>query len=72
MPSHFTLRQLHVVIQVAMDGWEDGHLHEFEIDEKHYAKIPSPGVDWGMPIVDEAQVMLADVVREEKTKFLYT
>ena len=72
VPGHFTLRQLHVVIQVAMDGWEGGHLHEFEIDEKHYAEMPPPGMDWGVPIVDEARVMLADVVQGEKTTFLYT
>ena len=72
VPSHFTLRQLYVVIQVAMDGWEGGHLHEFEIDEKHYTEMPPPGMDWGVPIVDEAQVMLTDVVQGEKIKFLYT
>ena len=71
VPGHFTLRQLYVVIQVAMDGWGGGHLHEFEINGKHYGEQIGPGEDWGVPIVDETQVKLADVVRGEKTKFLY-
>ncbi len=47
MPGHFTLRQLHVVIQVAMGEWDSGHLHEFKIDKMHYGEVPPPGMDWG-------------------------
>ena len=47
VPGHFTLRHLYIVIQVAMDGWGGGHLHEFEINEKHYGEPIGPGEDWG-------------------------
>ena len=72
VPGHFTLRQLYVVIQVAMDGWCGGHLHEFEINGMHYGEPIGPEEDWGVPIVDEAQVKLADLGCGLKTKFLYT
>ena len=72
VPDHFTLRQLYVVIQVAMDGWCGGHLHEFEINGEHYGEPIGPEEDWGVPIVDEAQVKLADLGCGVKTKFLYT
>ena len=72
VPGYYTLRQLYVVIQVAMDGWNGGHLHEFEIDEQHYGEPPAPGEGWGVAIVDEARVKLSNVVRGEKAKFLYT
>jgi hypothetical protein len=35
MPSSFTLRELHGVIQVAM-GWEGIHLYQFELRSVHY------------------------------------
>ena len=35
VPSSFTLRELHGVIQVAM-GWEGIHLYEFELRAAHY------------------------------------
>jgi hypothetical protein len=35
VPSSFTLRELHGVIQVAM-GWEGIHLYEFELRATHY------------------------------------
>ncbi|MDQ3152790.1 MAG: plasmid pRiA4b ORF-3 family protein [Actinomycetota bacterium] len=45
VPGRFTLASLHDVIQVAM-GWEDDHLHGFEIDRVRYGPprsgTPSP------------------------------
>src|SRR3954468_2796415 len=38
--SDFTLRDLHHVLQFAF-GWNDSHLHEFQIGETHYG-FPEP------------------------------
>ncbi|MFP4407913.1 MAG: UPF0149 family protein [Spirochaetaceae bacterium] len=35
IPSHFTLGDLHLALQVAV-GWSNYHLHEFIVDGKHY------------------------------------
>ncbi len=57
VPSEFTLFELHCAIQVAM-GWEDCHLHDFEIKRQRYA-VPN-GDDFGGPL-DETQARLHDV-----------
>lgn len=36
VPAGFTLGDLHYVIQIAM-GWEDYHLHVFEVDERRFS-----------------------------------
>lgn len=41
VPSSYTLTELHAVIQSAM-GWEDSHLHMFEIEGKR-CEIPYDG-----------------------------
>ncbi len=35
IPSHFSLGDLHLALQIAM-GWSNYHLHEFIVDGKHY------------------------------------
>jgi yecA family protein len=35
IPSHFSLADLHLALQIAM-GWSNYHLHEFIVDDKHY------------------------------------
>jgi hypothetical protein len=35
VPGHFTLGQLHDVLQVAFE-WQDRHLHDFEVGAQHY------------------------------------
>jgi Plasmid pRiA4b ORF-3-like protein len=73
VPSDFTLGQLHQVIQTAMGGWIDYHLHEFDIAGTPYGVPLAPGEnDWGAPPVnDESRVKLADIVGEG-SKFRYT
>lgn len=71
VPGSLTLSQLHGVIQTAMAGWYDSHLHEFEIDGAQYGLPAPPGDNWGMPVTNEAKVTLENVLRE-KQKFLYT
>ena len=37
VPSNFTLKKLHNVIQIVM-GWENGHLHQFLVGEAIYSE----------------------------------
>jgi len=57
VPSEFTLFDLHCAVQVAM-GWEDCHLHDFEIKGQRYA-VPD-AEDFGSPL-DETKARLHDV-----------
>lgn len=57
VPSEFTLFDLHCAIQVAM-GWEDCHLHDFQIKRQRYA-MPDAH-DFGSPL-DETKACLRDV-----------
>ncbi len=64
--GHTTLSTLHRIIQMVM-GWNDYHLHEFEIAGQRYTD----------PMVDiegdknEAFVRLKQLIPHEKTKFRY-
>jgi Plasmid pRiA4b ORF-3-like protein len=72
VPSDFTLGQLHQVIQTAMGGWVDYHLHEFDVAGTHYGAALEPGEDdWGTPVNDESRVKLANIVGLG-SKFRYT
>jgi hypothetical protein len=67
VPSSITLAGLHTVIQQAM-GWQDYHLHQFEIGDTVYGVDDGEG--WGPPIVDEKRTRLGDVA-PEGTAFSY-
>ena len=67
VPSSITLAGLHTVIQQAM-GWQDHHLHQFEIGDKIYGVDDGEG--WGPPILDEKRTRLGDVA-PEGTAFSY-
>jgi hypothetical protein len=58
VPSTWTLARLHDVIQRAM-GWQDYHLHEFEIGGVRYGI--DDGEDWGPPPKNERRARLATV-----------
>ena len=45
MPDNCTLGDLHAVIQVAM-GWQDCHLHSFEIEGVRYACSEASELRW--------------------------
>jgi hypothetical protein len=62
-----TLYDLHRIIQVAM-GWTDYHLHQFIIGDTYYG-TPDEN-DWE-PVVDEQEVQLASLVKQEGNKFVY-
>ena len=62
VPEHYTLHQLHGVIQVAM-GWEGFHLFEFKIRAVNYT---SPYLQGESPTVSLAQFHF-----RQNTKFIY-
>jgi Plasmid pRiA4b ORF-3-like protein len=66
-----SLGKLHQVIQLAM-GWEDGHLHEFEVGDRRYGDPydadDSPGADRAY---SETSVKLASLVDRGVTRFRY-
>lgn len=66
MPGTMTLGDLHRAIQAAM-GWEDCHLHAFEIDGEHYGDRRT--VD---DVADENRVTLNSLSRSGVARFAYT
>jgi hypothetical protein len=68
--SDLLLRDLHHVLQVAM-GWNDSHLHEFELEGKRYG-MPDPREDAGRPLLDEQEYRLAALLRRgTRARYLY-
>ncbi|MGI8492500.1 MAG: plasmid pRiA4b ORF-3 family protein [Acidimicrobiales bacterium] len=67
VPSAVALSVLHRVLQVAL-GWEDRHLHEWDIDGVSYG--PPDEEDWGDELDDESRALLADVAPVDSA-FLY-
>jgi len=69
-----TLFELHNILQVVM-GWDDCHLHEFEIAGERYGppqdEFPDPFGFSDKPI-NEKKVKLSEVAPAEKSKILYT
>jgi hypothetical protein len=58
VPAGYTLDRVHRVIQFAM-GWQDCHLHSFEIDGEQYGE---PDPDGDLPLLDEMDYRLDAVV----------
>ena len=58
IPEAYILSRVHAVIQAAM-GWEDCHMHAFQIGKTSYG--PDPDGDLGY--ADEMKAYLADVAR---------
>ncbi len=66
-----TLDELHEIVQIVM-GWENSHLHNFEIDEVYYTDpIMLEFNDWRED-KDSTRYKLKDVIREEGKTFYYT
>jgi len=66
VPGEIKLSKLHLIFQEAM-GWENYHLHAFEIDKKRYGE---PNQEWENDDIDEETVVMADVV-SERSRFFY-
>lgn len=67
VPGAYTLDRLHRVIQLAM-GWQDCHLHSFEIGGTHYGV---PDHDGLLDLHDELDIRL-DSVATKDVRFSYT
>ncbi len=57
LPSETSLAQLHKVLQAAM-GWQDYHLHEFEIGGQRYG-VPDTDYDLPGEVVKDTTVKLS-------------
>ena len=70
VPESITLVKLHVVLQRAM-GWQNSHLHEYEIANRLYGMPDDswPKVD---PPVDERRVRLKPLIEGALAQFSYT
>ena len=66
------LSELHDVIQIAM-GWQDGHLHEFEIRGQRFSARSPVGEDIfdDDSGLDETTVHLGEVIARKGQKFSY-
>jgi hypothetical protein len=62
VPGHFTLVQLHYVIQGAM-GWHDKHLHRFEIDGADYDIPDGESFNLRKPHHDERKFNLSKLLK---------
>ncbi|MEK7990042.1 MAG: plasmid pRiA4b ORF-3 family protein [Thiotrichaceae bacterium] len=69
MPDNFTLFELHQVIMAAM-GWENYHLHQFEIDREFYGNVDDDSFDDG-DVLDEKEYTLSTFLTKEKSKIDY-
>jgi hypothetical protein len=65
-----TLAQVHRILQIAM-GWEDSHLHQFEIGRRIYS-VPDPDDDiYEREVIDESRVRLKAVVPRVGARLVY-
>jgi hypothetical protein len=69
VPSGIPLAALHRVIQSVM-GWEDSHLHRFEINGVGY-EILMPGLDQEADTQDASKAVLGELVPNAGAGFVY-
>lgn len=72
VPSHFNLREFHLVLQAAF-GWTNSHLHGFEIGGLSYGDelADAERGDDDPRTFEEMEVKLRDFTREPGTTFRY-
>lgn len=68
MPLTSSLKAVHDVIQAIM-LFEDYHLFQFEIGDRHYG-YPDP--EWGDDMRDARNIRLATILARGETRFTYT
>jgi len=61
------LTDLHYFIQAAF-GWEDYHLHQFEIDGERFSLPVPDGYDFDMDFKDETDVLLSALISKSRRK----
>lgn len=59
--SDCTLLEMHDHIQAAF-GWCDYHMHQFEIDGRHYGPSALDDLDFGLDMLDESDVLLSQLL----------
>jgi yecA family protein len=73
VPTDFTLGDLHEVIQASL-GWDNSHLHDFEIAGRHYSandmRLEDNG--WGETVHDATRFRLDSLVKQGVKSFSYT
>ena len=71
--ANINLFKLHGILQVLM-GWDDYHLHEFEVEGARFGPSPDefPDPAFADELIDEKRIKLSTLISEEKVKFLYT
>jgi hypothetical protein len=62
-----TLVHFHEYIQAAF-GWENYHLHQFEIDGVLYSQPAPHGDDFGMELADETDILLSALLPTSRGK----
>lgn len=67
LPASTTLAQLHQVIQVAF-GWEDAHLHVFEVEGRRYSR---PDFQLSDDVADEGKARLQDLASRPGARLRY-
>jgi hypothetical protein len=67
-----TLTEFHEYIQAAF-GWENYHLHQFEIDGVQYSQPAPDGHDFDMDFEDETDVLLSKLLPKsaKQTRWIY-
>lgn len=77
VPADFTLDMVHKVFQMVM-GWQNCHAHEFVAgsggDRRIFGEVcgDDGGVFFGARILDEKKYRLADLLKSEEGRCLYT
>lgn len=66
------LADLHGHLQAAF-GWEDYHMHQFEIDGKRYGTPLPDDFDYGVEVIDESSISLSDLLPKSgaRRKWIY-
>jgi hypothetical protein len=67
-----TLAKLHDIIQTCM-GWDDYHLHEFDIGNERYGDPAQWRDDFGgeLEVINEGKIKLSQLVARSVKKFTY-
>jgi hypothetical protein len=72
VPARLTLEQLHDVLQTAM-GWDNCHMHEFRIGDRHFGTPEPEDQFMEMPSVEsERTASLSSVLQRLRAKITYT
>lgn len=72
MEKSITFEDLHYIIQIAM-GWENSHLHEFQVQGKQLGMILGDESFFELDenLIDDNSVKLESMITEEKQEFIY-